>query len=61
MMAHLHDPEFRLRPEGSQPGLPLKGVTYSQAIEKAQQLAQALRKKVYVEGTTTLASAEPRP
>jgi hypothetical protein len=59
-MAHVHDPVFRLRPEGSQAGLPLIGITYQQALDKAAELARTLRKRVYVEGSTTLASVEPK-
>lgn len=58
-MAHVHDVEFRLRPDGGKPGLPLTGITYNQAITKAQELAKVLQKRVYVESITTLASAEP--
>lgn len=58
-MAHVHEQEFRLRPHGGKPGLPLHGITYSQAIDKARELAKVLRKRVYVEGVTTLASLEP--
>lgn len=59
-MAHIHDPEFRLRPEGGKPGLPLQGITYQQAVDKARELATTLRKPVYVEASTTLARLEPR-
>jgi hypothetical protein len=58
-MAHVHEPVFHLRPQGSQPGLPLKGITYGQAVDKAKELAKALNKRVYVESVTTLASADP--
>lgn len=58
-MPHDHQVEFRLRPQGGKPGLPLTGITYQQAIDKARELARTLCKRVYVEGVTTLASADP--
>lgn len=58
-MAHVHQLEFRLRPDGGKPGLPLQGFTYQQALDKAKELAKVLRKRVYVESVTTIASADP--
>lgn len=55
-----HLAQFRLRPEDGKPGLPLEGINYTQALQKASELAHTLRKRVYVEAITTLASADPR-
>lgn len=59
-MAITHVPEYRLRPEDGKAGLPLQGITYDQAIAKAHELAKIIKKRVYIEGTTTLASADPK-